>query len=118
MNNKQDERVMGGVFLIGLAILFITGYWWPGIMFVIGIAMLARTAAQGRAWSSDMPALVVLGIGAIFAVLSLVGAILSAKVIGPLVLIALGLWFLFGRNGRWGGRSLGDWGKRKNDDTV
>lgn len=109
---------MGGVFLIGLAVLFITGWWWPGIMFVVGAAMLARTTAQGRPWTSDMPALVVLGIGVIFAALGLIGSILSLKVIGPVVLIALGLWILFGRNGRWSSRNLSEWGKRKNDDTV
>lgn len=124
MNNKSDERAMGGVFLIGLALLALTGYWWPGIMFVIGAAMIARTAAQGREWTSDHSALIVIGIGLVFAVLQVVGAILSAKVIGPLVLIALGLWFLFGRNGRWSqnapwmqGRSR-DVRKSKNDDLV
>jgi hypothetical protein len=117
MNNRREEGVLGGVLLIGLAILLITGWWWPGIMFVVGIAMLARTRAQGRPWMSDLPALAVLAIGALLALLSLIGAILSWKVIGPVVLIAIGLWILFGRNGRWNG-SLGNYGKRKNDDTV
>ena len=26
----------GGIWLIGLGVLFATGYWWPGILFLVG----------------------------------------------------------------------------------
>ena len=29
---KQASTLSGGIFLIGLGILIITGWWWPGIM--------------------------------------------------------------------------------------
>jgi hypothetical protein len=47
--NRADQ-VSGGVFLIGLAILFLTGNWWPGILFVIGTAAIAKNLAQGNDW--------------------------------------------------------------------
>lgn len=52
----------GGIWLIGLALLFMTGRWWPGILVLIGVSSLisglahaqgsaARLGAiQGAAW--------------------------------------------------------------------
>ncbi|MBK8035019.1 MAG: hypothetical protein J0M07_16000 [Anaerolineae bacterium] len=91
MNSKQrSEQIFGGSFLIGLAILFITGYWWPGIMFVIGLSMLIRTVTEGKPWSSDHNALIVLAIGVFFGLPIFGGNWL------PLLLIALGAYMLFG----------------------
>jgi hypothetical protein len=47
----QSERanaVVAGTWLIGLGILFATRYWWPGIMFVIGIAIIVQCWLSGR----------------------------------------------------------------------
>ena len=41
VDKKRSDQAAGGVFLIGLALLFMTGYWWPGILFVIGAGILA-----------------------------------------------------------------------------
>ncbi len=91
MNSKErSDQIFGGSFLIGLAILFITGYWWPGIMFVIGISMLLRTINQGKSWASDHSALIVLGIGVVFGLPIFTGNWL------PLLFIALGVYVLFG----------------------
>lgn len=91
MNSKQrSEQIFGGSFLIGLAILFITGYWWPGIMFVIGISMIIRSVSEGQSWSADRNALIVLVIGVVFALPIFGGNWL------PLLLIALGAYMLFG----------------------
>lgn len=35
---------------IGLLILFVTGAWWPGLLFVAGLAALLQGAAQDRYW--------------------------------------------------------------------
>ena len=32
--------ISGGVFLIGLAVLWYYNYWWPGILFLIAIMMI------------------------------------------------------------------------------
>ena len=42
VSKARADQVSGGVFLIGLALLFMTGYWWPGILFVIGASTMAR----------------------------------------------------------------------------
>ncbi len=80
------DQIAGGVFLIGLAILFMTGYWWPGIMFVLGASSLARGMAEGQEWYSVQGALWLIGIGLVFAV----GFSL------PLLLIIIGLSMLLG----------------------
>ena len=115
MNDKRDEQVFAGVFLIGLAVLFLTHYWWPGILFVIGAAMIARTMAQGGDWTSDRRALGGIAVGVVFAALDLFGKIFSASLLWPLVLIGLGLFLLFGKNGRW--QQYGSWGPRHDDDV-
>jgi hypothetical protein len=30
----------GAIWLIGLAIMFLTGFWWPGILILIGLSIL------------------------------------------------------------------------------
>jgi len=51
--NLTDERagqITGGVWLIGLGLLFATGRFWPGILFVIGIASIVQGLVEGRGW--------------------------------------------------------------------
>lgn len=51
--NLSEERagqITGGIWLIGLGILFYTGRWWPGIMFVIGASAIAEGFVEGRGW--------------------------------------------------------------------
>lgn len=109
MTEKRANEVFGGTFLIGLAVLFLINWWWPGIMFVIGIALMVRAVAQGRAWSDERGGLVVLAIGVVFTVIDVL------KVFSfnwwPIVLILIGLYLLFG-NRRGGGAGNG---KSKND---
>ncbi|MCL4251621.1 MAG: hypothetical protein KJ065_25950 [Anaerolineae bacterium] len=96
ISKDRADQIFGGVFLIGLALLFFTGNWWPGIMFVIGIAMLARTYAEGKPLTSNGGAWVTLAIGAVFA-LGDVFQFLGDIPWWPLILIALGLFLLFGQ---------------------
>ncbi len=94
MNKQRSEQVFGGVFLIGLALLFLTGWWWPGVMFVIGGAIIARGLVQGIAWTANRDGLVVIGIGMFFVLLNMIN-IFSFNWL-PLILIGLGVWLLFG----------------------
>lgn len=49
MNTKHTKTgIAGGIFLIGLGVLVITGTWWPGIMLVIGLAVGAARAFHGN----------------------------------------------------------------------
>jgi hypothetical protein len=55
---RERSGVAGGLVLIGVGILLITGWWWPGIMVVIGVASAADRWLSGR----TREAIVVLGI--------------------------------------------------------
>jgi hypothetical protein len=40
-------EVQSAIWLIGLGILFLTGWWWPGILIVIGVSMVAGALVRG-----------------------------------------------------------------------
>ena len=44
----HSSSIAGGVFLVGLGMLVLTGWWWPGIMLVIGLASAAELARRGQ----------------------------------------------------------------------
>jgi hypothetical protein len=113
MNEQRSQQVMAGVFLIGLAILFLAQwFWWPGIMFVIGAALIARTVSEGKPWTSERGGLVIIAIGVLFGLLPSLNLSFSWW---PLLLIALGVYLLFGNNLRAPTRRSGG---RSRDDLV
>ncbi len=112
----SNDQTFAGVFLIGLAVLFITGFWWPGILFVIGIAMLVRTVNEGGRWQDDRSAIGLLAIGVVFTVLDIFDTINLSGAFWPIILIAVGVYLLWGKNLRGG--SLGSSGKSKNDELL
>jgi hypothetical protein len=56
--SRERSGVAGGLILIGIGVLMVTGWWWPGIMVVIGVALAADRWLSGR----PRDAIVVLGI--------------------------------------------------------
>ena len=42
--------LQGGIWLIGIAVLAVTGRWWPGIMVLVGISALVGTLRSGGSW--------------------------------------------------------------------
>ena len=52
--DKERQRtagaISGGMFLIGLGVLMATGWWWPGIMVVIGLSSGAALIFRGKTW--------------------------------------------------------------------
>ena len=42
--------IMGGIWLIGIAVLAVTGWWWPGIMVLVGISALVGGLQSGGSW--------------------------------------------------------------------
>lgn len=92
MRHTQDpDRAAGGIFLIGLALLFITRFWWPGIMFVIAATIFARTLAEGKSWQSATGAWFFMIIGLVFWLPINLGDL------WPLILVGIGLFMLFGK---------------------
>ena len=109
---EKASQASTGVFFVGLGLLFFTGWWWPGIMFVIAASMLARARALGESWSSASGALWLIAIGVIFGIPGLIADIAGAFwEVFPLILIGMGLFMLFG--GKYRPKVSG---KRKNDD--
>jgi hypothetical protein len=86
---QQRSGVGGGVFLVGLGMLFITGWWWPGILVVIGLAIASERALAGRFGAA-------LGVLAVFLGIPLAIALLSKIDIPWTGLIALLLIVLGG----------------------
>lgn len=86
---KQASAISGGIFLIGLGLLLFTGWWWPGIMLVIGLSGGAEQIFRGQ---------IIKGIGTIafFTAIPFVVTIVQATdiswaIVGPFILIALGI---------------------------
>ena len=52
LSSERAGEITGGIWLIGLGILFYTGMWWPGIMFVIWISAIFQGLVEGRGWYS------------------------------------------------------------------
>ena len=77
-NEKQSQADLasGAVFMIGMGLLFVTGWWWPGMLFVIAASSFARVMADGRSWTSEKSAIWMVGIGLIFALNLPWGAVL------------------------------------------
>ena len=85
MNIKRTKSgIAGGIFLIGMGILILTGSWWPGLMFVIGLAPAADRAFRGN-YVQALTA---------FAVCSAIAVVSSTdipwNIFGPFILISLG----------------------------
>ena len=85
---QQASALSGGIFLIGLGVLIITGWWWPGIMLVIGLSGGSELIFRGQ---------IAKGIGTIaffmaipIGIAILQSAVIPWAIVGPLILIVLG----------------------------
>ncbi len=96
--SRYSSSIAGGVFLIGLGMLALTGWWWPGIMLVIGAAGAAELMRQGQTGAALST---FAGCAAIPLGVAVVQAIeVPWLPVGAFVLIALGLLSLVRATGR------------------
>jgi hypothetical protein len=51
-NAERANAVTGGIWLIGLGVLFATGDWLPGILFLAGVTSIVEGSARGAGWQS------------------------------------------------------------------
>jgi hypothetical protein len=89
IRSDQHRAILGGIWLIGLGILFATRFWWPGILFLIGITAILEGWLNGYPWYGAQAAywLVFLGLWAMtgyFITALMIGLGISA-IIGALV---------------------------------
>ncbi len=91
--NGEKQRTASaiwlGIFLIGLGVLLYTGWWWPGIMLVLGLAGCAALIFRDQ---------IPKGIGtlAFFWGIALIAIFVQEVdvpwgIVGPLVLIGVGV---------------------------
>ena len=86
---KRASSISGGIFLIGLGVLLLTNWWWPGILLVIGLSIGAEQIFRGNTTRG-------IGTIAFFSAIPIVIALvqstdISWAVVGPFILIVLGV---------------------------
>lgn len=85
----RNSSISSGIFLIGLGVLAYSGWWWPGILLVVGLSSSAALIMRGK----YVPALLTFGF---FAVISLiVAADVPWRIFGPFILVAMGASIIF-----------------------
>jgi len=60
---EQAHAIMGAVWLFGLAALFFTAMWWPGMLFLIGISAIVEGLIAGKKWYALQGGAWMIGIG-------------------------------------------------------
>ena len=80
----RNSSMSSGIFLIGLGVLAYSGWWWPGILLVVGLSSSAALIMRGK----YVPALLTFGFFAVIPLL--VTADIPWSILGPFILIAMG----------------------------
>lgn len=62
VSHNKANATCNGIILIGLGILFYTGFWWPGILLVIGTALVTKQFLRGRYYDMGLTTLIFGGI--------------------------------------------------------
>lgn len=86
---RMASAISGGIFLICLGVLLYTGWWWPGIMFAIGLSAGAELIFRGKTLRG-------IGTLAFFCAIPIAIWVVQETeipwtLIGPLVLIGIGV---------------------------
>ena len=95
VDHQRINQVGGAVFFIGMGIIALLNYWWPGIMFVIGASLLVRAFMTDPKIANLAPGIIAILIGLLFALRGVIGDIGN---LWPLILIVLGIAMLFGQD--------------------
>lgn len=84
--DRERNGITAGLLLIGLGILMLTDWWWPGIMVVLGLSVGAGLVFRGRYVPAAIVLIIFLGIPVIIEMDAL-----PWDVFAPMVLIGLGI---------------------------
>lgn len=85
MDKQKRDAIGGGVFLIGLGVLFLIHWLWPGILLLVGLVALVHEWMKGE-WTNGLTAFVILGGLAVLFSFDFAG-----RLVLPVALICLGL---------------------------
>ena len=47
--NATNRNLQTAIWLIGIGVLALTGHWWPGILILVGLSMVAGAFTRGSA---------------------------------------------------------------------
>jgi hypothetical protein len=89
---RQGNAIAGGIFLIGLGVLLVTGWWWPGIMVTLGLSGGASLIFRGKTLQGIGTLVFFCGIA--IAVELVRRTDISGVVIGAFILIGIGIIIL------------------------
>jgi uncharacterized membrane protein len=90
--SKSGNHAFTGVFLVGLGVIALFNFWWPGIMFVIALAMLVAALLDGRLGENIVGVAILVGIGIVGVVTKL--HLQTGLTIWPFLFIVIGLAYL------------------------
>ena len=82
---QEGNGVAGALLLIGLGVLIMTHWWWPGIMVVLGVAIGTGLISEGKIFPGLTAAAIFCGIP------FLAEFQLRWETFGPAILIGLGV---------------------------
>lgn len=85
---RKADAISNGVFLVLLGILFYTNFWWPGILFALGLTFAIRQYLTGR----RLDFFITLIITGILVLITFAGHIFS--MFFPLLFIAAGIYLI------------------------
>lgn len=49
----KNHELMGALWMIGMGVLFITGWWWPGILILMGVISVVSAVAGEWSWDGE-----------------------------------------------------------------
>lgn len=107
-DRKTGDNLSFGVLILGIGLMFITNWWFPGMLFVVGAALIAQSIEEGRRWYSAQGAVFLFAIGAIFVIGFNIGAIFVLAGAGYIA------YWLYNEYGFGEAEA----GKRKNEDAA
>jgi hypothetical protein len=94
--DKDKQRIAGaisgGIFLISLGVLLVTGWWWPGIMVAIGLSSGAALIFRGKTWQGIGSLIFFCGIAVFVEIVR--STDISGVVIGAFILVGIGVIIL------------------------
>ncbi len=85
MNKQNADTISGGVFLIGLGVLFLLDWFWPGILILVGVSSFINQWAKGNL-TGGLTSLAIFGGIVLFLEVGITGSVIL-----PAFLIFVGL---------------------------
>jgi len=86
---RMAGAISGGIFLISLGILLVTGWWWPGIMVALGLSSGAALIFRGKVLGGIVSLVFFCGIAVAVELIRTTDV--SGVVIGAFILIGIGI---------------------------